>query len=86
MSIGLEVAQVSHVAGLISWSAVCLSVWVDFVYKYQLRPSLNNMLQRPLTVRACRCAAVGVVTELMNVHATLSIWVIAFDIPCDGSG
>ena len=29
-------------------------------------------------------APVGVVTELMDVHATLSIGVIASDIPCDG--
>lgn len=31
------------------------------------------------------CAAVGVVTELVDVHATLSIGVVALDIPCDGS-
>jgi hypothetical protein len=37
-------------------------------------------------VRTGRCAAVGVVAELMDVHATLSIWVVALDIPCDGGG
>jgi hypothetical protein len=37
-------------------------------------------------VRAGRCAAVGVVTKLVDVHATLSIWVVALDIPCDGGG
>lgn len=31
-------------------------------------------------------APVGVVTELMDVHATLSIGVVASDIPCNGSG
>lgn len=38
-----------------------------------------------LTVGTSRCTAVGVVSELMNVHATLSIWVVSSDIPCDGS-
>jgi hypothetical protein len=32
-------------------------------------------------VRAGRCAAVGVVTELVDVHATLGIGVVASDIP-----
>lgn len=29
-------------------------------------------------------AAVGVVTELMDVHSTLSIGIVASDVPCDG--
>lgn len=37
-----------------------------------------------LTVRTGGGAAVGVVTELMNVHATLGIGIIARDVPCDG--
>jgi hypothetical protein len=37
-----------------------------------------------LTVRTSRCAAVGVVTKLVDVHATFSIGVIASDVPCDG--
>jgi hypothetical protein len=37
-----------------------------------------------LTVGTSGCAAVGVVTELMNVHATLSIGIVASYIPCDG--
>jgi hypothetical protein len=36
------------------------------------------------TVRTGRCAAIGVVTELVNVHATLSVGVVAGDVPCDG--
>ena len=32
-----------------------------------------------------RGAAVGVVTEGMDVHATLSASVVASDVPCDGS-
>jgi len=35
-------------------------------------------------VRTCRCAAVCVVAELMDVHATFGIWVIAGDVPRDG--
>ena len=31
-------------------------------------------------------AAVGVVTELMDVHASVGIGVIAADIPADGGG
>jgi hypothetical protein len=34
---------------------------------------------------ASRSAAVCVVTELVDVHATLSIGVIASDVPCNGS-
>ena len=39
---------------------------------------------RSLTVGPSGCAAVGVVTELVDVHATLSIGIVAFDIPSDG--
>jgi hypothetical protein len=40
----------------------------------------------PLTVGACGGATIGIVTKLVDVHATLSIGVVASDIPCDGSG
>lgn len=43
-------------------------------------------MYRPLTVRTSRCAAVGVVTELMDVHATLSVGIVASDIPGDSGG
>jgi hypothetical protein len=46
----------------------------------------NMYVQQPLTVGAGGGAPVGVVTELMDVHATLSIGVVASDIPCNGSG
>ena len=39
-----------------------------------------------LTVRSGRRAAVGVVTELVDVHSTLSTGVVAGDVPCDGGG
>ena len=37
-------------------------------------------------MRASTSAAVGVVTELMDVHATLGVGVVACDIPGDGGG
>ena len=43
-------------------------------------------VQQPLTVGAGGGASVGVVTKLMDVHATLSIGVVASNVPCDGSG
>jgi hypothetical protein len=41
-------------------------------------------LDDELTVRTSGCATVGVVTELVDVDATLSVGVVASDIPCDG--
>jgi len=35
----------------------------------------------PLTVGSGGCAAVGVVTKLMNVHATLSVGIMTSDVP-----
>ena len=35
-------------------------------------------------MRTSRCATVGVVTKLMDVHATLSIGVVAGDVVGDG--
>jgi len=35
-------------------------------------------------VRASRCASVGVIAEGMDVHSTLSVGVVAGDVPCDG--
>lgn len=37
-------------------------------------------------MRTSRCAAVGIVTELVNMHATLSIGVVTGDIVGDGGG
>lgn len=39
-----------------------------------------------LTVRAGRGATVGVVTELVNVHATLGIGIVTGDVVGDGGG
>lgn len=37
-----------------------------------------------LTVRSGRGATIGVVTELMNVHATLRVGIVASDVVRDG--
>jgi hypothetical protein len=37
-----------------------------------------------LTVRASARAAVGVVAEGMDVHATFSVGIVTGDVPCDG--
>lgn len=37
-------------------------------------------------MRAGRGAAVGVVTERVDVHATLSVGIVARDVPGDGGG
>lgn len=58
------------------------------VWSLHQRPAFQNdkpiMIVMRLTVRTSGCAAVGVVTESMDVHATLSVGVVAGDVPCDG--
>jgi hypothetical protein len=39
-----------------------------------------------LTVRASGRAAVGVITEGMDVHTTLGVRIVARDVPADGGG
>lgn len=41
---------------------------------------------RKRTVRTSAGAPVGVVTESMNVHATLGVGIVASHIPADGGG
>lgn len=84
LSIGLEVSKVSNVAGLISWGTVSLSVWVDYSMIHQPLPIYVLYPSSPRTVGACGCAAICVITKLVDVHATLSIGVIAGDVPGDG--
>jgi hypothetical protein len=82
LAIGLEVAKVAYMADFIRWSTVCLAKWVDC--SMLISPILNISVRQPLTVGASRCAAVCVVTELVDVHATLGIGVIASNVPCNG--
>lgn len=78
----------------ISGSTVGLAVRVDCHEK------LNHEFHNPFlriclvlkevtvrhTVRASRSAAVGVITELVNVESTLSVGVVTGDVPGDGGG
>lgn len=64
LTIGLDVAEIANVAGLVGGSTVGLLVRVE--------------------VRAGRGAAVGVVTESVDVEAPLGVGVVAGDVPGDG--
>ena len=46
-----------------------------------MRFIIDVFIEQPLTVGAGGCAAVGVVTELVNVHSTLSVGIMAGDVP-----
>lgn len=45
---------------------------------------LRELSRGILTVGAGGGAAIGVVTEGVNVHATLCVGVVASNVPCDG--
>ena len=77
-----KVAQVTDVTLGIFGGTVRLAVGVDCTC--QLLHSLINHGRR--TVRTSRGAAVGVVTELVNVESTLGVGVVARDVPGDGGG
>jgi len=80
LGVGLEVTQVTNVALLVGRGTVCLVVRVDC---HRLSMYIASGTQG-LTVRTGGCAAVGVVAKGVNVHTTLSIGVVASDVPCDG--
>ena len=98
LAVGLNVAKVTDVAVVVGRAAVGLAVRVDWRFtssrvSHQSLESGSN--PRPpraarrrcqLTMRAGRGAAVGVVTEGVDVHATLGIGVVAGDIPDDLGG
>lgn len=83
LSISLEVSKVTNVTGLIGRSTVGLSVRVDYSLSAQSPRYPHVYVLR--TVGSSGGASVGVVTEGVDVHATLGIWVVASDVPCDGS-
>lgn len=96
LGIGLDVAQVTNVAGLVRGSTVGLVVRVDWeigdvslytVGRFYSGSGRAGFLGPGiLTVRAGRRAAVGVVTEGVDVEAALGVGVVASDIPRDGGG
>lgn len=82
LAIGLEIAQVANVAVLVGWGTVALVMRVDWpMISMTLSSSYQDMY---LTVRSSRGTAVGVVTEGVHMHTTLSVGVVAGDVPCDG--
>jgi hypothetical protein len=84
LSIGLEVAQVTNVALVILGGTVGLAVRVDCQCMSTCFFLVPLHRLRTLTVRAGGSAAIGVVTEGVNVHTTLSVGVVAGDVPGDG--
>lgn len=86
LTIGLEVAQVTNVALRVRGGTVGLAVGVDcFCQPDSYNRCLYSCLVwYRLTVRAGGSAAVGVVTEGVDVHATLGVGIVAGDVPADG--
>lgn len=67
---------------LIGWSTVVLPLWVDCHDLFSSRPAhLSICGKRELTVGAGGCAAIGVVTELVDVDATLGIGIVTGEVP-----
>lgn len=86
LGVGLEVAQVADVALAVGGGAVGLVVGVDCGGRMVLDGcGLGGSLlgSSRLTVRTGAGAAVGVVTEGVDVHATLGVGVVAGDVPGD---
>lgn len=84
LAIGLEVTQVTNVALVILGSTVGLAVRVDCQCMSICFFLVPVCRARTLTVRTGGSAAVGVVTEGVDVHTTLSVGVVAGDVPGDG--
>ena len=80
LAIGLEVAQVTNVALVIFGGTVGLAVGVDCPYMSMSILSCSCRVRR-LTVGTSGGAAIGVVTEGVNVHTTLGVGIVAGDVP-----
>jgi hypothetical protein len=80
LAVGLEVAQVTDVALVILGSTVGLVVGIDCDSLASVCHSILGEYGMP-TVRSSASAAVGVVTESVDVHATLSVGVVASNVP-----
>lgn len=83
LGIGLDVAEIANVAGLVGGSTVGLLVRVDWRQRVSTCEARVLQMQK-LTVRAGRGAAVGVVTKGVDVEAPLGAGVVAGDVPGDG--
>jgi hypothetical protein len=79
LRICLEVAQVSDMTLGVRGSTVVLAEGVDYIYPVRMYPPSKTQVR--LTVRSSGSTSVGVVTKLMNVHATLRVCVTTTDVP-----
>ena len=88
LTVGLEIAEIANMTVRVVWGSVPFAEGVDYVSSVSGPPLEDESIfqSRRHTVGACRCAAIGVVTELVDVHATLSIGVVAGNVVGDGGG
>ena len=82
LAISLEVAQVTNVALLVVGRTVSLVLGVDYDPSAATPIPIQVSLQ--LTMRTSGRAAIGVIAESVNVHAALSVGVVASNVPRDG--
>jgi|SRR5687767_2904628 hypothetical protein len=86
LTISLDVAEITDMASLIGGSTVGLAVRVDYMHLSALIIAAMSPLGSKLTVRASGGAAVGVVTEGVDVEAALRVGVVSGNVPRDGGG
>lgn len=92
LAVRLEVAEVADVAFAVRGGAVGLRERVDWVAekavsagrRLRIESSMGGGEGGVLTVRSSACAAIGVVTELVDVHAALGRGIVARDVVRDG--
>ena len=90
LAVCLEVAEVADVAFAVRGGAVGLGERVDWEERKAVlagRPVANGKggwEAGMLAVRSSACAAIGVVTELVDVHAALGGGIVARDVVRDG--
>jgi hypothetical protein len=79
LAVSLEVAQITDVTLLVVGCTVGLVLGVDYSALAAIPILTRVSLQ--LTMRTSRRAAIGVVTESVNVHTTLSVGVVTSNVP-----
>lgn len=89
--VGFEVAEVADVAFGVGGGTVLFAERVDWEAEERIRSGVCRLCGGEgggfrRTVRTSACAAVCVVAELMDVHATLGGGVVAADVVVDGGG
>jgi hypothetical protein len=85
LRVGGDVAEISDMALRVAGSTVILGEGVDWAGNRSTRLVSSASRRRDFrwarTVRSGRGAAVGVVTELVDVEATLGVGILAGDVP-----